>query len=83
MAKTMRERCQEMIDKIKTDGMLRQGSAVEDLMAFVESEKGRAAHNSLADTLPLVLYFANEVDRAEFLAVVHMAKPGMVAKKMP
>lgn len=53
------------------------------LMAFVMSEKGRAADESLKDTLPLVLYFGSEADREEFVAIVHEAKPGMIAKRMP
>lgn len=63
--------------------MLRQGSPVDDLMAFVVAEIGRSADDRLAETLPLVLYFATKQDRDEFVAAVQEAKPGMVARKLP
>lgn len=82
-ATSLRERCKRFYQKAQRDAMLRQGSPVDDLMAFVMSEQGRTADVSLKDTLPLVLYFSTEADREEFMAVVREAKPGMVAKKMP
>lgn len=63
--------------------MLRQGSPVDDLLAFVVSETGRKADKSLDKTLPLCLYFADDADREEFIAMVLTAKPGMIAKRMP
>ena len=80
---TLRDRCKIMLNKLKQDAMLRQGSPVDDLMAFVETEKGRSADNSLEDTKPLVLYFGSEKDREEFLAVIHEVKPNMITKRMP
>lgn len=80
---TLRDRCKQFYQKAQQDAMLRQGSPVDDLMAFVMSEQGRAADKSLKDTLPLVLYFGNEEDREGFMAAVHEAKPGMIAKRVP
>lgn len=80
---TLRDRCKRFLSKAQQDAMLRQGSPVDDLMAFVMSENGRSADDSLKDTLPLVLYFGSEEDREGFMAVVREAKPGMMAKKMP
>jgi len=80
---TLRDRCKAFYQKAQQDAMLRQGSPVDDLMAFVLAEKGRAADKRLEPTLPLVLYFGSVQDREEFIAVVHEAKPGMVAKRMP
>lgn len=83
VVKTLRDRCKEMLSKLRMDGMLRQGDPVEDLMAFVLAEKGRAADGRLEESMPLVLYFANDADRKEFISVVQYFKPGMMAKEMP
>jgi len=80
---SLRDRCKEVLATIQRDGMLRQGNPVETLMAFVESERGKAADSSLKDTRPVILYFGNDADRDEFLAIVHEAKPGMIAKRLP
>lgn len=81
---TLRDRCKEMYQKMQRDAMMRQGSPVEDLMAFVMSENGRAAAaDVLEDMKPVVLYFRSDQDREGFLAVVHEAKPNMMTKKMP
>lgn len=77
------ERCRAMLSLIQRDAMLRQGSGVDDLMAFVVAEKGRAADASLKETLPLCLYFGTEQDRAEFVALIHDAKPGMISRSLP
>lgn len=79
----LRDRCKEFFQKQQRNGMLRQGSPVDDLMAFVQSERGRAADPSLEDTLPMILYFGNEQDREEFKAIIREVKPGMVAKPIP
>jgi hypothetical protein len=63
--------------------LLRSGPSVDDLVAFVVSEIGRAADERLEASLPLCLYFANDQDRKDFVALVHEAKPGMVAKTWP
>ena len=80
---SLRDRCTEFLAQLQRNGILRQGNPVDDLVAFVETERGRSADSSLADTKPLVLYFGTEYDRQEFIEIVHMAKPGMIAKKMP
>jgi hypothetical protein len=82
-ADSLRERCKTFYRQMQTDAMLRQGSPVDDLMAFVQSEQGRAADSSLEETKPLILYFGSEADREEMIAVLRMAKPGMITKKMP
>lgn len=79
----LRDRCTEMYQKMGRDAMLRQGSPVDDLMAFVRSEVGRAADPILSDTKSLIIYFGNEQDRGDFLALVHEVKPGMMAKRIP
>lgn len=80
---SLRDRCREMCSAMQRNGMLRQGSPVDDLMAFVQSEIGRTADKSLEDTRSLILYFGTEEDRAEFKAMVLEAKPGMYAKEIP
>ena len=80
---TLRERCKAMYQQMQQNAILRQGSPVDDLMAFVMAENGRSADERLDPTLPLVLYFGNEADRDEFIAAVREAKPGMVMKRMP
>lgn len=80
---TLRDRCKAFYQQAQRDAMLRQGSLVDDLQAFVLAEKGRSADWSLEDTKPLVLYFANDKDRTEFVAAVHADKPDMIAKEMP
>jgi len=80
---TLRERCKAMYQQMQRDAMLRQGSPVDDLMAFVLAEKGRAADARLEESLPLVVYLGNSEDREEFIAMVREAKPKMIAKRMP
>lgn len=80
---SLRDRCKEMLGKMQRNAMLRQGSPVDDLMAFVQSEIGRTADPNLEDTKPMILYFGSEQDREEFIAIVREVKPGMVAKPIP
>ena len=80
--RTLRERCQEFLAKLALDPALRQRSA-DALAEFVMIERGRAADASLKGTLPVVLYFADDAGRDEFMAVVHDAIPGMTARKWP
>lgn len=82
-AEALRDRCKAMYQQMTRDAMLRQGSPVDDLMAFVIAETGRSADPSLKESLPVVLYFGSDTDRDEFIALVHEAKPGMIAKRMP
>jgi len=74
---TLRKRCQQFLA-----GMTYDRNAA-DLEAFVISELGRAADTKLESTVPLCLYFGSEKDREEFVAAVHEAKPGMIAKRWP
>jgi hypothetical protein len=83
MTKSLRERCAEFYQRMGRNAMLRQGDPVDELVAFVIAERGRAADERLDDTLPLCLYFGSKADRDEFVALVREAKPGMVMKEMP
>lgn len=80
---SLRERCRAFLGIIQMNGILRQGNAVDDLVAFVLAEKGRAADPSLKETLPLCLYFGSEQDRAEFVELIRVAKPGLISRKLP
>jgi hypothetical protein len=80
---TLRDRCKAMIDELNRNTILRQGSPVDDLLAFVIAERGRAADEALEPTLPLCLYFASNQDREEFMVAMREAKPGMMMKKLP
>ena len=79
MADSLLERCRKFAESI--DGC--PEIDLFDLADFVRSEIGRAADMSLEETAPLVLYFGTEEDRAEFLAVIKEAKPGMIERKWP
>lgn len=79
----LRARCKQFNERLTRNAILRQGSPVDDLVAFVVSETGRAADPSLKETLPLCLYFVSEKDRDEFVALIRDVKPFMVTKKMP
>jgi hypothetical protein len=79
---SLHNRCTQWIKAQQDDpGISRE--MVQDLADFVRTEIGRAADLRLEDAAPLVLYFTTEQDRAEFLAAVHEAKPGMIARKWP
>ena len=80
---SLRERCKKFYQKAQQDAMLRQGSPVDNLMAFVQSEIGRGADPSLEDTKSLILYFADEQGRADMKAALLEAKPNMIAKDIP
>ncbi len=79
----LRDRCKEFLGVAQQKAITRTGSPVDDLMAFVNAERGRAADPSLEDTKPMILYFGNEQDREEFISIVREVKPGMVAKPIP
>ena len=79
---TLRERCKAMYQQMQRNAMLRQGSPVDDLTAFVVAETGRAADSRLDKTLPLCLYFSGDQDREEFIALIREAKPNMMMKKV-
>ncbi len=80
---SLRDRCKAMYQQMQRDAMLRQGSPVDDLVAFVVAETGRTADKRLKESLPLCLYFATDQDRDEFIALVHEAKPNMITKRIP
>lgn len=82
MADILRDRCRAFLEKAQRDAIMRQGSPVDDLMAFVMAERGRAADPDLAETLPLVLYFGSAEEREEFVAAVQAVKP-MITKRVP
>ena len=79
---SLRDRCKDHYQQQGRNAMLRQGDPVEDLMAFVISEIGRAADDKLEETLPLCLYFQTKEDRDDFAALVLREKPNMRAKKI-
>ncbi len=80
---TLRKRCQQIVDTMNRDAIMRQGSPVETLMAFVVAETGRTADASLEETLPLCLYFKSKKEREEFIDVVRAVNLGMISRKMP
>jgi len=76
---TLLERCRQFAEQ-------HGGCAEIDLFAlrdFVHSEVGRAASETLEDSAPVVLYLATEQDRADFIAAIHEALPGMIERKWP
>ena len=46
---TFRDRCKAFYQSMQTNALLRQSSPVDDLMAFVMSEQGRAADITLKE----------------------------------
>lgn len=80
---TLRDRCKEFYFTLQNRAIMRVGSPVDELMAFVIAETGRAADERLEETLPLCLYFADEAGRDEFVAMVQQVKPNMVSRKLP
>ena len=82
-AKTLRDRCKIIADKIARDGMLRQGSAIDTILEFVLAERGRASDPPLEGTLPLVLYCGSKADRDGLIAVFREVHPNAISKEMP
>lgn len=80
---TLRARCIEFINTAQRNAVMRQGSPVDELMAFVVAETGRDAEPNLANSLPVCLYFPTQEDREEFIEAVLEAKPGMTVRRMP
>lgn len=79
----LKDRCKEFYQQSLRDAITRTGSPVDDLVAFVISEIGRAADERLEDSVPLCLYFANADERASFIEAVREAKPGMIERTWP
>lgn len=80
MAGDLLDRCRQFVESHLLGHI---HPSARDLADFVHSEMGRAADKSLQNTAPLVLYFADEMGRAEFLAMIIEAKPGMISRKWP
>jgi hypothetical protein len=72
---TLRVRCREFCEGTQFD--------VDDLVALVLSEIGRAADERLDDSVPLCLYFKNKEEREEFVAAIIDLKPRMISKRWP
>lgn len=83
MGDALRDRCREWLNKRHMNAIMRVGNEIDDLVAFVTVERGRAADTRLEGTAPLVLYFGSEKDREEMIAAINEAKPGMAMKRMP
>ena len=79
----LKDRCEAMLDKLQRDRMLRQGSPVDDLMAFVLAEVGRASESRFEEAMPLCIYFHTDKDRKEFIKIFRELKPTMMTKKVP
>jgi hypothetical protein len=91
---SLRERCYKILVQLQygdapapntqgTSGFNECSAPVDDLMAFVIAETGRAAEHRLDDKLPLCLYFEDQESREEFIAAWHEAKPNSVMRKVP
>ena len=80
--RTLRDRCADMLLKLKYS-VQPTIHDVEDLMAFVVAEKGRASDSLLLETLPVCLYFGNLEERENFISAIKEAKPNLIAKRMP
>lgn len=80
---TLRDRCATFLGELKTNAILRQGSPVDDLIAFVIAETGRKALPRPDEALPLCLYFVTDADREEFIAAFREAKPHATVRKLP
>jgi hypothetical protein len=77
------ERCEEFVRSLQSSvGDFRPEDAA-NLRDFVHSEVGRAASEVLEDSAPVVLYLATEQDRADLIAAIHEACPGMIERKWP
>ena len=56
---------------------------IDYFVDFVHAETGRKGDPKLDQTAPLVLYFPNEKDRADFIKAVETELPGARWKEMP
>ncbi|MBS4017471.1 MAG: hypothetical protein KGZ68_04455 [Dechloromonas sp.] len=72
---TLRDRCQAFLEE-------KPHCSADELVAFVVSEKGRAASPKLDRALPLCLYFPNDDDRNDFILMIEAAMPGATWRKV-
>jgi hypothetical protein len=81
---TLKDRCRKFLEELFSPLAPVDQREVDDLVAFVVAEIGRAAGDGqLENSLPLCLYFPTKQDREEFIAAVMEAKPNLVAKRLP
>jgi hypothetical protein len=80
---TLRQRCGAFLVALRQNAVLREGSPVDDLMAFVIAETGRKADERLEGSAPLCLYFTTMAEREEFVALFQEAKPNATIKRLP
>ena len=80
---SLHERCKTFLSEQQMRAIMRTGDPVRELVAFVETERGRSADERLEGTAPLVLYFGTQEDRDEMIEAIREAKPGMMMRKMP
>lgn len=74
-----------------SDELIGKMEAAYQTLKWVEKRQGmiRDIHAletvapELRETIPLVLYFNNDADRADFVNTVREAKPGMIARSIP
>jgi hypothetical protein len=86
---TLADRCTKVLrdfDDVRDTeppSLMRGKKMVDYLKNFVLSEVGRASDEAFGDGAPLVLYFADEASREEFMAIVMEAKPNWISKRWP
>ena len=71
-----------MIDTTRFSVLIRDGKGNEDVRAAVPSVDVMAPVPDLAGSRPLVLYFATDGDRDEFIDVFREVKPNAVTRKL-
>ncbi len=76
---TLKNRCIQFMHDAQSSAQVE----IDDLVDFVRSEIGRAADEALESSEPLVLYFAEDKDRKEFVDVILSAKPSMISRQWP
>jgi hypothetical protein len=74
---SLKDRCEEFLHEMPPI------ASVDDLVAFVTTEIGRASHDKFDNSVPLALYFNKVEDRDEFVDLILAAKPGLISKRWP
>ena len=80
---SLKDRVEDFVFKANKNPLGGREGLVRDMVDFVRSEIGRAADEKLEGSEPLVLYFADDKDRREFVEAVLLAKPGMISRQWP